>query len=182
MEVAIVALALAAILYARNASAASTTSNATGGDEVSYFQLTGPGAQYRDIIEGNAAAYSLDPYLVAAVCQHESSWNPRAVNASAVERSIGLMQINVHAHPEFDESDMLDPAQNIAAGCQVLAGSIQNAMAKGVDAQDVTRIGVAGYNMGAAVSKYLRGIQDPDPSYTSSVANAYQAMTGSRPW
>jgi soluble lytic murein transglycosylase-like protein len=173
------ALGLAGLIAIRKKTATATAD--LGGATVS-FTLTGRGAPYADSILGNAIAYGLDPYLVAAICQHESSWNPNALNQSSVEKSIGLMQINIYAHPEYDPTDLLDPATNIAAGSSILAESLSYALAK-VPTQDATRIGVEGYNLGEgkAVAAYLAG-RDGDPAYAQAIANAYQSLTGQLPW
>jgi soluble lytic murein transglycosylase len=54
-----------------------------------FWRLAFP-MPYRALIEKNAVAAGLDPYLVAALIRQESEFNPKAVSAS---KAVGLMQI-----------------------------------------------------------------------------------------
>ena len=48
----------------------------------------------------------------------ESGYNPNALNTQG-ENSIGLMQINLDAHPEFSNLDLYDPLTNLKAAYQI---------------------------------------------------------------
>lgn len=81
-----------------------------------------------------------DPVTAAAVAYAESLGNPNAVNIvtqaqadafnaanpTAVhvgpERSFGLWQVNVLAHPQYDETQLLDPTYNGQAALAISNG------------------------------------------------------------
>ncbi|ACR70107.1 lytic transglycosylase [Edwardsiella ictaluri] len=88
---------------------------------------------YDGIIYAAAAQYNLDPKLIKAIIQVESSYNPSAVSPS---NAIGLMQIKAdgagcdayryqgrHGCPDSD--DLYDPATNIRLGAAYLS-ALQN--------------------------------------------------------
>ena len=63
-----------------------------------------------------------DPVLAAAVAMAESKGDPFATNLSSgipgktlPERSFGLWQVNVLAHPEFDEKELFGASYNAHA-------------------------------------------------------------------
>jgi soluble lytic murein transglycosylase-like protein len=66
--------------------------------------------------------YDIDFYLIMAIIQAESNFNPSAVSKSG---SYGLMQINKINHTWLTENlgitDFLDPYQNIRAGVYIVA-------------------------------------------------------------
>jgi hypothetical protein len=69
-----------------------------------------------------------DPNLAAAIAMAESYGHAEAtniVNAKAgvrAERSFGLWQINTLAHPQFDETQLLDPQYNAQAALNLSNG------------------------------------------------------------
>lgn len=66
-----------------------------------------------------------DPDLAAAIAMAESSGNPLAVNLGTPanpEHSVGLWQINVLAHPEFDPVSLGDPLTNAHAAMTLSHG------------------------------------------------------------
>src|SRR5690606_30016581 len=62
-----------------------------------------------------AERYGVDPQLVLAIIETESSFNPNAVGTS--HREIGLMQL----HPRFFPDASFDIEENIHAGVRYLA-------------------------------------------------------------
>lgn len=63
-----------------------------------------------------------NPNLAAAVAMAESTGNPSATNivtnpapGNGPERSFGLWQINTLAHPNYNETSLLDPTYNAQA-------------------------------------------------------------------
>lgn len=56
-----------------------------------------------------------DPALAAAVAMAESGGNPSAIGDLTLGRSVGLWQINLAAHPNYDEASLLDPQTNADA-------------------------------------------------------------------
>lgn len=57
--------------------------------------------------------------LMAAVGKAESGGNPAIPNINSRERSIGLWQINMNAHPEYSQSQLVDPIFNAEAALSV---------------------------------------------------------------
>jgi soluble lytic murein transglycosylase-like protein len=145
---------------------------------------------FEPIISDEASRQGVDAYLIAAVILVESSGIVDATNVSAKETSLGLMMINIRAHPEYERNALLtSPAYNIAAGAAILADSIETcSRAVGDDAAE--HVGVAGYNTGP--SRAIEGFRVGDPDkftthsrghgYSENVAQAYANMTGYRPW
>lgn len=84
--------------------------------------------EYQEHIEAASERHSVDPFLVAAVIDSESSWNP---NAESSQGAMGLMQLlpetaedmvrlGVVDGDRFDPDDLLDPETNIEFGCAYL--------------------------------------------------------------
>jgi hypothetical protein len=75
----------------------------------------GPKLTKADLVSLAKAAGFPDPNLAAAIAMAESGGDPRAVNSTAAEYSVGLWQINLKAHPLYNENDLKDPARNAEA-------------------------------------------------------------------
>jgi len=75
--------------------------------------------------------YGIDPLLLYAIAERESSLNPAAINnESPSSRAIGLMQIHSFWFPHLkqygiSENDLLSPCTNIMVGAWVLAQQIK---------------------------------------------------------
>lgn len=76
--------------------------------------------------------YGIDPWLLYAIAEQESNFDPNAINDSNknLTRDVGLMQINSFWLPKLkeygiSESDLFDPCINIHVGAWVLAQSIK---------------------------------------------------------
>ena len=90
-----------------------------------------PGGSVLTLAELRALAASVgfpDPDTAAAVAMAESGGNPFAANivtnpapGNLPERSFGLWQVNTLAHPEFDETQLLNSAYNAHAALLVSA-------------------------------------------------------------
>ena len=98
------------------------------------------------------------PALIVAIAKWESGFNPNAVSEDG-QNSIGLMQVTQRFHPD---SNLYDPATNIAVGAHVLAQNFYvlnclRANLRSTDAppvypwhvEEYTRRSLAGYNAGA---------------------------------
>ena len=75
--------------------------------------------------------YQIDPILLYAIAEQESSLNPEAINARENDEDVGLMQINSFWYPHLESfnierEDLFDPCTSILVGAYVLAISIQS--------------------------------------------------------
>jgi hypothetical protein len=69
----------------------------------------------------NAAGFK-NPELAAAIAMAESGGRADSVARTAREVSVGLWQINILAHKEYTEKDLLDPENNARAAYRVSKG------------------------------------------------------------
>ncbi len=83
--------------------------------------------QYSEYVEEYSAKYDLDKYLVYAVIQTESKFDPDAVSDAG---AVGLMQLMEETAKECNEKaefgynipqDLTDPEKNIQIGCYYLS-------------------------------------------------------------
>ena len=99
---------------------------------------------YRHEVEAAAEAADLHPWLVAAVVETESRWDPGAVSRAG---AAGLMQLMPSAAADHAVKDPFDPAENLRGGTQHLRRML--------DRFDDLRLALAAYNAGAAtVERY----------------------------
>ncbi|MFQ5927906.1 MAG: transglycosylase SLT domain-containing protein, partial [Terriglobia bacterium] len=68
-------------------------------------------------IEQVANEHGIDPRLVHAVIEVESSWDPGAISRKG---AVGLMQLLPATGRRFGARNLLDPKENIAAGVRYL--------------------------------------------------------------
>lgn len=114
---------------------------------------------YDQYAKAAATKYNVDPNLVRAVIEQESTWNPYANRANA---DFGMMQINQSSHPNFfTNNDWRDPQSNINYGTSYLSGLLQQS---GGD----TYVALARYNAGGNGENTAAG-----QSYASSVMRRY---------
>lgn len=66
-------------------------------------------------------AFPDDPDRAVCIALHESTLNPRAVNGS----NLGLMQINVSAHPWVDRSRVFAAAYNLMVARRLYLASMR---------------------------------------------------------
>ena len=124
-------------------------------------------ARWQPLIEHRAAQFGLDPHLVAAIVRHESAG---IVNADGGAGDTGLMQVidGEHMGGRPAHAVLLNPDQNVKAGCSILAGC----WATFGDWAHA----VAAYNCGvAAIQEY--GITGPLASeYLADVSACWNAL------
>jgi soluble lytic murein transglycosylase-like protein len=130
-------------------------------------QRGGRQLQYARLVERAAEAHGLDPWLLHAVIQAESSYNPQAVSHKGAK---GLMQLMPGTAERYGVRDPYDPEDNVFGGARYLRDLM------GMFGSDV-RLAVAAYNAGEGnVMKY--GNQVPPFSetqgYVSKVLGFYR--------
>ena len=102
---------------------------------------------YRDSIVAAARAAGLHPWLVAAVAQTESAFDPLAVSRVG---AAGLMQLMPAAAADRGVDDVFDPSQNLRGGAQHLRLML--------DRFESLSVALAAYNAGATTVDRYRGI------------------------
>jgi hypothetical protein len=99
---------------------------------------------FREEVRAAAETAGLHPWLVAAVIEAESLWDPRAVSRAG---AAGLMQLMPSAAADHGVADPFDPRENLRGGTQHLRRML--------DRFDDLRLALAAYNAGAAtVERY----------------------------
>jgi hypothetical protein len=92
-----------------------------------------------ETVAGIMDQYGIPEYVWFPIMQLESGGNPNAQAITTKEKSIGLFQINLKAHPEYAGLDLTDPAinANIAAR-DFMKKSYDYAVSIGLNEQDQT--------------------------------------------
>lgn len=137
-----------AVLEDSSAQAAYTTGSSTA--PVSVRADT-----YDAIVQSAASAYGLEPNLIKAVIQAESSFRPEAVSSSGAE---GLMQLKPGTAGSLGVTDSFDPAQNIMGGAAYIR--------KQLDRFGDLRLALAAYNTGPGAISRMSQSEDGSYSYT----------------
>lgn len=111
----------------------------------SFFRSAIP---YGDLIHEKSRKYDVDPLLVAAVVQAESSFRPKAVSPRGAR---GLMQLMPKTGRWMGAKNLTDPAQNIDAGVRYL-----KYLEKRFDGN--RELQIAAYNAGEGNVQRYRGV------------------------
>ncbi len=142
--------------------------------------------EYEDTISANAKEFGVDPYLVAAVINTESGFDPKAVSRVG---AVGLMQIMPETgewiagklgKDGFTMQDLYDPGTNIRFGCWYL-GFLKDTFDGNL------QLMTAGYNAGhnrvaqwladqtVSDGQTLQNIPFPETEkYVEKIAKAYE--------
>jgi soluble lytic murein transglycosylase-like protein len=121
--------------------------------------------EYTETIAQNAKQSNLEPELVAAVIQVESSWYPKAVSEAG---ACGLMQVIPKWNPKKDGSlytceELKDPKTNIKVGTKALRWWMDRAKGD-------RELALCAYNAGYICFKKMRY------SYVKRVMNVYYTI------
>src|SRR5688500_8608166 len=120
-------------------------------------------SKFDPLIEQYARQYRVDPVLVRAVIQVESSFDPATVSHKGAR---GLMQLMPGTAQRYGVTDMHDPAQNIRGGVRYLRDLME------MFREDVVRV-LAAYNAGENAVLRYGGI----PPYQETRTYVQRAMT-----
>ena len=117
------------------------------------LQALGPHAgpftpQIESLIAKHASLNGLDPAVVRAVVQQESSGNPKDVSAAGAQ---GLMQLMPETSRMYGVTDPFDPEQNIAAGTRHLSNLMR-------EFNNDLPMALAAYNAGSGAVHRAGGI------------------------
>jgi soluble lytic murein transglycosylase-like protein len=105
----------------------------------------GVAGEYADVLAQAADRHRLDPVLLTAVAQVESSLDPTAISPKGAQ---GLLQLMPATAARFGVDDAFDVQQNVEAGARYLSWLLER-----YDGE--TELALAGYNAGeAAVDRY----------------------------
>jgi soluble lytic murein transglycosylase-like protein len=119
--------------------------------------------KYDPLIERYAEHFRVDPVLVRAVIQVESSFNPMTVSKKGAR---GLMQLMPATAKRYGVTDVHDPEQNIRGGVNYLRDLLA------LFPDDLTRV-LASYNAGENAVLRYGGV----PPYSETITYVQRAMT-----
>jgi len=102
---------------------------------------------FREAIVAAARAADLNPWLVAAIVQTESGFDPNVVSRVG---AAGLMQLMPAAAKDHDVRDVLDPIENLRGGSAHLRLML--------DRFDSLTLALAAYNAGASTVERYDGV------------------------
>jgi hypothetical protein len=106
-----------------------------------------PDLPFKESVTIAARAVDLHPWLVAAVMQTESAFDPRAMSRAG---AAGLMQLMPAAAADHGVDDVFDPAENLRGGAEHLRAML--------DRFSSLSLALAAYNAGATTVERYDGI------------------------
>ena len=119
-----------------------------------------------NLIRSAATKYGVDPKLVSAVAEAESSRRPDAVSSAG---AVGVMQLMPETAKALGVNNVYDPAQNIDGGAKYLKEMLY-------DFGGDVRSAVAAYNAGPQAVKAYGGVPPyaETQNYVNKVLDLYQ--------
>lgn len=138
--------------------AVTTPSGAAGTASAECEAL--PDQQVDKLIQESADKNKIEVKLVRAVMRQESAFKPCAVSPKGAQ---GLMQLMPATAQQFGVSDPFDPAQNVAAGTELLKQLLGRYNGD-------TKLALSAYNAGTAIVDKLKAVPDI-PETQAYVAN-----------
>ena len=119
-----------------------------------------------NLIRSAAVKYGVDPKLVSAVAEAESSRRPDAVSSAG---AVGVMQLMPETAKALGVNNVYDPAQNIDGGAKYLKEMLD-------DFGGDVRSAVAAYNAGPQGVKAYGGVPPyaETQNYVNKVLDLYQ--------
>lgn len=137
-------------------------------EERNSRRLSDRPSRFDSIIQHYAQWYGLDPALLAAVIQTESSFNPLVVSNKG---ALGLMQLMPETAASWQVSDPMNPHQNIRGGALQLRYLL-------VRFQNNLELALAAYHAGETRVNRYEGIP-PSPTtqqYVEKVLQTYRRL------
>ncbi|MBO7743845.1 lytic transglycosylase domain-containing protein [Paenibacillus sp. MWE-103] len=145
-----------------------------GGSGEPATEDAGAAGDYEPLIQMAAAKYGIDPSLIKAVIQTESSYNPSAESGAGAK---GLMQLMDGTARSLGVTNAFDPAQNIEGGTKFLAylmkkydGNDQAALA--AYNAGPGRVDRAGIQTNADFQALMERLPEETRNYVTKVLNA----------
>ena len=129
-----------------------------------------PRSPHEQALIASAAKYNLDPFLVHAVIEAESGFDPGVVSAKG---ALGLMQVLPDTAALVGLPEPADAAGNLEAGCRYLAGLLAEF---GGDAE----LALAAYNAGPGAVRRWGGMPPyrETREFVRRVSSRYRSRTG----
>lgn len=143
----------------------STPTNSTYASSGTY------NGKYASYINQAASKYGVNPFLIAAMIQQESGFNPKAVSPAGAR---GLMQLMPGTARDLGVSNSFDPYQNIMGGTKYIAQQLKTF---GNDIQKA----LAAYNAGPGNVRKYGGIPPfrETQNYVNKVLANFNKLAGS---
>ncbi|PAD70738.1 phage tail tape measure protein [Bacillus sp. 7586-K] len=143
----------------------STPTNSTYSPSGTY------NGKYASYINQAASKYGVNPFLIAAMIQQESGFNPKAVSPAGAR---GLMQLMPGTARDLGVSNSFDPYQNIMGGTKYIAQQLKTF---GNDIQKA----LAAYNAGPGNVRKYGGIPPfrETQNYVNKVLANFNKLAGS---
>jgi len=119
---------------------------------------------FADPIARAARVHRLDPALLTAMAEVESSFDPAAVSPKGAQ---GLLQLMPATAERFGVDDAFDPSQNVDGGARYLSWLLRRFEGR-------TDLALAGYNAGEAAVERFNGV----PPYRETRNYVEKVMAG----